>query len=411
MIKRDDEAKNGLREDSHRRILWIGSMISGINTYQTSLIEILNNLERRGHTVTLVGIRPRNRVAINSPRVNAIFIPFKYVPAISPVIFSLAIAIFLPFYIVFRKPDFVFFQPDISVLASVPSLCISKLRRARFLLDIRSTPVETFGLRGFLQKLVFDLSVNAAKKAFSGITIITPLMKEEITQTFRMDPATVGVWTSGVSTELFNPDAHVSESNNLRKKLALTGKFVVFYHGSFSATRGIIETAESIRILRPKNPQLVLFLLGAGSESVRLEELIKKDGLQKNVIIHEPVAYAEVPKYIAMSDVCISPLPYHPYWNHQCPLKLMEYLAMEKTVILSNIPAHKSIVDNSDCAIFIPSAKPEIIADAIKFAYENKNKLGEWGKTGRNIVTESYTWEKIAQNLENYLISIEKKER
>jgi glycosyltransferase involved in cell wall biosynthesis len=385
-------------------------MISGINTYQTSLIEMMNSLGKKGHTVALIGIRPKNRVAINSEKVSTTFIPFKYVSAISPIAFSLVMTILLPFYIVFWKPDFVFFQPDISVLSSIPSFCSSKLTRTKFLLDIRSTPVETFGVRGSLQELAFNMSVNTAKKAFSGITIITPLMKQEISQTFRIDPTTMGVWTSGVSTELFKPEAYISESRELRSKLALNGKFVVFYHGSFSATRGILESAEAISMLKSQNPQLVLFLLGAGPVSERLEELIKKDGLQENVIIHKPVAYAEVPKYIAMSDVCISPLPYHPYWKYQCPLKLMEYLAMEKPIILTNIPAHKSIVNNTDCAIFIPSAKPKIIADAIQFAYENKNKLGEWGKTGRSIVTEKYTWEKIAKNLEDYLLSIEKKE-
>jgi glycosyltransferase involved in cell wall biosynthesis len=387
-------------------MLWIVSMISGINTYQTSLIEILNNLEKRGHTVALVGIQPSNKRLIHNPRVETVFIPCKYMPVLSPVIFYLAMTILLPFYIVFSRPDFIFFEPDISALASIPSLWISKLTHVKFIMDIRSTPVETFGLRGSLQRLSFNLAVIAARETFNGMTIITPSMKQEISETFGMNPAAIGVWTSGVSKALFNPEVRKSNGEELRKKLGLNGKFVVFYHGSLTATRGILESAEAMGRAKDKNPHLVLFLLGAGPIFTRIEELIKKEGLEANVIVHRPVPYVEVPNYIAMSDVCIIPLPHHPYWNSQSPLKLMEYLAMEKPIILTNIPAHKSIVDNSDCAIFIPSAKPEIIADAIQFAYENKNKLSEWGKTGRKIVTERFTWEKISEDLENYLLSI-----
>jgi glycosyltransferase involved in cell wall biosynthesis len=276
----------------------------------------------------------------------------------------------------------------------------------KFIMDIRSMPVEIFGLRGSLQRLSFNLAVIAARETFNGMTIITSSMKQEISETFGMNPAAIGVWTSGVSKALFNPEVRKSNGQELRKKLGLNGKFVVFYHGSLSATRGILESVEAMGLAKDKNPHLVLFLLGGGPLFTRIEELIKKEGLEAYVIVHRPVPYVEVPNYIAMSDVCIIPLPHHPYWNSQSPLKLMEYLAMEKPIILTNIPAHKSIVGNSDCAIFIPSAKPEIIADAIQLAYKNKNKLSEWGETGRKIVMERFTWEKISENLENYLLSI-----
>lgn len=402
------ETSGMLRPGSKWRIVWIGSMVSGINTHQTSLLEILNNLARRGHTVTLVGARPRKELTMKNPSVNTIFVPLLYVPALFPIVFSLAMLLFLPFYIVLRKPDFVFYQPDITVVGSIPVSFIARLARTKLVLDIRSIPVETTGLRGFLQKLGFNCSVNIAKRCFKGLTIITSPMKREISEAYKLDSNKIGVWTSGVSAYLFDPEAYISESEGLRKELGLTGRFVVFYHGAFSATRGIVETVQAMKQLKPHNPEIVLFLLGAGPVSPHLEDLVRREKLEQTVLIHEPVDYSEVPKYIAISDVCISPLPFHHYWNYQSPLKLMEYLSMKKPVILTSIPAHKSVIDGEACGIYISSTEPNTIADAIRFAYENKNKLGEWGKTGRRIVTEKYTWEKIAEGLENYLQSVEK---
>jgi hypothetical protein len=74
------------------------------------------------------------------------------------------------------------------------------------------------------------VSILTAKKLFDGMTIITPLMKKEVCCRFNIDPAKVGVWTSGVSVSLFNPQNLIPESAELKRKFGLTGKFVVFYH-------------------------------------------------------------------------------------------------------------------------------------------------------------------------------------
>jgi len=386
-------------------------MVSGFNTYQTSLIEILNHLEKRGYSVTLFGTRPKNPLSTKSPNIKTVFLPLKYAPAVSSILFNLAASIFLPFYMAFHKLDFVLFQPDITVLAAIPSKPLSKLTRTKFVLDIRSIPVETIGFQGLLQKIGFQTSVIVAKRLFSGMTIITNPMKEEICLNFRIDPAKVGVWTSGVATATFNPEAHVFDGRELRNRLGLTDKFVVFYHGALSATRGIFETVDAMRIVKAKNPGILLFMLGAGPISNQLEEFVKKEQLEKNVIIHNPVPYSEVPKYIAMSNVCISPLPSHPYWRFQSSLKLLEYMSMRKTTILTRIPAHTAVVGDAKCGIYISSTKPEKIAEAILFAYERKDQLDELGKTGRKIVTERYTWDKVSEDLDNYLEEIEERAR
>ena len=69
------------------------------------------------------------------------------------------------------------------------------------------------------------------------------------------------------------------------------------------------------------------------------------------------VDYEDVPKYISMSDVAIIPLPDMHYWRSQSPLKLLEYLAMTKTVIISDIPAHRAVIGDA-CGIYSPSLHP-----------------------------------------------------
>jgi glycosyltransferase involved in cell wall biosynthesis len=276
----------------------------------------------------------------------------------------------------------------------------------KLILDVRSTPVETVGFRGFLRAFWYRAAVLIAKGFFGGMTVITPMMKEEICEGFEIDPGFVGVWTSGVSPMLFDSEKYEKESIALRQELGLTGNFVILYHGNFGLKRGIVETIESIARLKRDYPDVVLFLLGSGSGLSQIEKKIQKSGIQDRVIICKSVDYTEVPKYIAMCDVGIIPLPDLPDWRNQCPLKLLEYLSMKKPVILTDIPAHREVIGKEKCGVFISSTDPVEIARAIAYVRSNMEKLEIWGSCGRLIIDKKYCWNRVAENLDDYLTSL-----
>lgn len=390
-----------------KRILWISFLVLDITLHKTSRIEILRQLAKRGCDVYLIAMESKQKYQLKNSGIQTISIPLRNKRPISSAFYVLTLLFFLPLYVARIRPDFVIIEPDEQFFSFIPTLLLFPFRRFKVVLDIRSTPVEILGLRGYLKTFRFDVCVRVAKKLFDGITIITPLMKKEVCERFDINPDRVGVWTSGVCTTLFNPKNNVSESMKLKRKLGLSGKFIVFYHGGLDTVRGLIETIEAMKILKSAYPNVVFFLLGTGPEVPMLKDLIKREELQNKVIIYNPVDYEEVPKFIGMSDVCVDPLPNYPIWRFQCPLKLLEYLAMGKTVIISDIPAHRLIVGEEKCGIYLSLVNPTEIEKSIIYAYHSKEKLGEWGKTGRRIVAERYTWEKVARDLENYLLSIE----
>jgi glycosyltransferase involved in cell wall biosynthesis len=389
-----------------KSILWVSFTILDMFLHKTALLGITGQLADLGHNTFVIAVRSRNVSRVNDSKIRITTVPLRYVPIISPLMFTITVIFMLPVSIVLARPDVVIVEPDIYVLGFLPVIPFFRLRKTKLVLDIRSIPVEIVGLRGFLQDFSFSVAVLIAKKLFDGITIITPSMKKEVCNDFDLNPEKVGVWTSGVSDSLFNPENLVSESMELKRKFGLTGEFVVFYHGVFSPTRGLIETIDALKILLPKYPNIVFFLLGTGPLASELSALIQTEGLQENVIIHDPVDQIEVPKFISMCDVGIVPLPDHPYWRFQSPLKLLEYLAMEKVVILTDIPAHRSVIGEAKCGVYISAANPMEIAKAMEYVYLNKDSLKERGKIGREIVKREYTWEKVARSLENYLLSI-----
>jgi glycosyltransferase involved in cell wall biosynthesis len=387
--------------------LWVSFTFLDAFLHKTALLNVLRQFAEFGHKPSLLAVRSRNAYQIEDARVRIISVPLRYMPLISPVMFTIVLVLFLPVFIIISRPDFIIFDPDVHILSCFPVLFVSKFEKVKSVLDIRTVPVETVGFRGFLRRFWFSVSILVAKKLFDGITIITPSMKKKVCNDFDLNPDKVGVWTSGVSDSLFNPKNFISRSAELKRKLGLTGKFVVFYHGVFTPTRGLTETIDALKLLLPKYPDIVFFLLGTGPLASKLSALIQKEGLQGNIIIANPVDHSEVPKFISMCDIGIIPLPDHPYWRFQSPLKLLEYLAMEKAVILTDILAHRAVIGEAKCGIYISSVKPMEIANAIEYVYLNRDTLEERGKIGREIVKREYTWEKVAGKLENYLLSID----
>lgn len=391
--------KQGSKPMTNQRlsISFVTALILDTDLHKTREMEILRALSNRKNKTMLTAMISNAYFKIDDHGTKLIEIPIRSVPLISPLVWALFLSLYLPIHILRVKPNLVIMDPEISVVSSIPSCLMSRLIKTKFMLDVRGTPVERANLRGKLQEFMFILSLPIAKKLFSGMAFVSDSMKEEVHSQFQLKHNYLTVWTNGVPPDIFDPKKIEKESKELKKKLRLDDKFVVIYHGAFTASRGLAETLDAIDIVHKKYPQIIFLFLGSGPN---LKDLINQKNLHAAVLLHDPVSYQSVPKFIGLSDVGIVPLPNTADWRFQNALNLLEYMAMEKVVLATDVSANRVVVHNDPCCIYIPEAKPEYIAKTIEFAYKNKEKLEEWGKSGRRIILNKYTWDKIAERIE-----------
>jgi len=385
-------------------ILWVTQLHFDSQLSCTSRLEMSQSLTRLGHRVQLVAALARrgNKQAYQK-RVGVSLIPIINKPILSAVTFQLRLIPYLVAYFLTKG------LPDIIVVDNrtfwlfIPIAGISRfgLCRTRIVLDIRSVPVEQSGLKARIEETTYGLSILCTKYILDGLTVITPTLREEICNKFGLRPERVGIWSSGVSLDLFNPRL----LKPLPHDFLRNSRFVVMYHGVLTPNRGLQQTINAIARLRDRCPVL-LFLLGEGPAQAELEALVREHKLKANVLLHPTVPYEEVPRYIACCDVAIIPLPKLNWWTVSSPLKLMEYLAMEKPVIATDIDAHRSVMGTAECVRYISNNCPEEIAQAIWDLYQQRDRLYEKGKAGRKIVKDRFTWEAQARNLEAYLYKV-----
>jgi glycosyltransferase involved in cell wall biosynthesis len=394
----------------NKKLLWTSFLYLDKSLHKTTQIEVLKNLVKRGYRVSLLALNSDKKVKIKDLDFKVISLPLREKPILANALFVLLLLVFFPFYVMCFEPTHIIVEPqDGTAFSLIFVALLPKSKRPKIILDARTSHfIEAKKSRKF-SDFSFDTSFLIAKRLFDGVTTITPMMKRDLCRKYYLDPKRVGIWTSGVNTDLFNSHNLARERMDLREKFGLANKLVLLYHGSFGTSsgvgsRGIIETVESIALLKNSIDDVVLFLLGSGECSRRIVELAQKYKIQDRVIIHDTVDYKDVPGFIAMCDVGLQPFPDRPEWRSQCSLALLEYLAMEKPVIATSLPLNLYVMGNCKCGIYVSSTDPADIAKGILFAHSHKRELERWGSFGKAIIDQKFSWEKVAESFDQYLI-------
>jgi glycosyltransferase involved in cell wall biosynthesis len=132
----------------------------------------------------------------------------------------------------------------------------------------------------------------------------------------------------------------------------------------------------------------------------RIENKIKELNLQENVIRVGFVPHDDVPKYIAASDLCVSPKnPLDPVSYYSSPVKVWEYLAQGKPVISTPIP---EILRSASECVSIANTGEEYYHHIMEFL-ENPSFFIAKAKKGKTMI-QQYTWQKVAKSYRNLLL-------
>jgi glycosyltransferase involved in cell wall biosynthesis len=386
-------------------VCWSRILDSKFHLSGSERIERVSYLSQEGHQVYLVGGNFEKHKFHENSNLHLITIPLKYFPALSPILYGLVLFFFMPFFVTKIRPDFV-----ITDVSATPFLIwkpfLSKFLKFKTVLDIRGTPVETE--RRHLTQFFFNMAIAVAKMFFDGMTIVTPMMKDQVSRVYGIRSKWIDVLPNGISNDFINYQYNITRLKKLKGELGFEGKFVLIYHGSFRLNGGLFESFEAINLLKKDYPDIVLFLLGTSTPNViqALNEAIEVNNLKNNIILHGPVDFHSVPDFIAMSDVGFVSLPNIPAWRFQQPLKMLEYMSLGKAIIAVDSPAHRCVAGPNSHIIYVPEMTPKRLAESILFAYRNKEKLENWGNEGKTVVINNFIWEKVNKEFIKFLRSL-----
>ena len=306
------------------------------------------------------------------------------------------------------RPDVIIFD-QFTALYSL--IFIGRKSKPILLLDLRQAKYSQKGAwyAGSFLKAYTKLILRLNRRFHDGITYISDALRRQVLRDMDIDlhPQFL-VWPSGVDTELFRPS--VSNKSLPEQTPSEQTPLKLFFHGSITADRGLTESLQAIALWRERGRAAKLTIVGSGSHLPRLQAIATDLGIIDSVDFKKSVPYQDVPALIDAADVCLMTYPASEYWEGNVPIKLLEYMAMEKVTLCTDLQVFRDITRNAPCAHIIPDNSPREIVNGLDFLCTNRQQFRAWGKSGRLIVMENYTWESISRDIDAFLNRLAKSE-
>jgi len=171
--------------------------------------------------------------------------------------------------------------------------------------------------------------------------------------------------------------------------------FRAIYVGGITEDRGASVMAGSLGYLNGKG--IELHLAGKVFEQ-KASELFETSRIK----YHGRLEWEEIAQHLRAAHVglvLLQPVPAYLYCHAENITKLFEYMLFGLPVIISDFPKLKEFVALHDCGITVDPTRPDLVAKALNFLYENPDVREKMGRNGRKAVLEKFNWEKESRKL------------
>ena len=186
-------------------------------------------------------------------------------------------------------------------------------------------------------------------------------------------------------------------------------EFVIMYHGTISLRNGCLDLLKAVDEIKEEIPGLRLHIFGNGETVELLKSRIVESGLSELVKYHGLVPNEIIFDAIRNIHLGIIPNQMNPFTNLNFPVRIFEYLALKKPLI---VPKTKGILDyfDEDSIIFFEPGKISSLAETIFNCYKTPEKLIEKVNKGYNVY-QNFTWQKQRRILEDITADLLKKQK
>lgn len=199
----------------------------------------------------------------------------------------------------------------------------------------------------------------------------------------------ISVINSSVDIDVFNPDVE-----DIRKELKIPSDTIILGNTStFTKTKGQEILLTAFNRISKRFPCVLLFA-GKISEEAKIKYLSYVDKELRDKIIF--LGYREdIPNVLKTIDIFIFPSIIEGLGT-----ALLEAMAMERPVVVSDIPTFKEFIVDGVNGIFFKAGSPEDIEKKVLSLIFNKNLCKILGKNARKTVLERFTLDVMVNQTE-----------
>lgn len=192
-----------------------------------------------------------------------------------------------------------------------------------------------------------------------------------------------------------------TERREAREQCKLpTDDILVGYVGMFR-TMGMSKGLDTaIEALEHTDARFKLVLIGGNERDIaHYEKYAQERSVQNRVIFTGKQPHERIPLYLKALDICIAPFPDNQHYRYfMSPLKLFEYMASKRPIIVSDLDSIREVVSEKE-AVLVPPENPLLLAKAIQETQDSPDQGRGLAEAAFTLVKERYTWDERAKHI------------
>ena len=237
--------------------------------------------------------------------------------------------------------------------------------------------VELGRLRNPLLVTVLDRTVRFGMRRADRVVAIGETMRKRLVSK-GVRPDRIRVIPNWTDTEALTPRPR---DNDWARERELTNRFVVMHSGNVGHAQDLDSLVHAATFLRDLE-RLRLVVIGSGARHAELVALAARLGVDILFLPYQP--RDRLAESLSSADVHVVGLA-RGLSGFVVPSRLYGILSVGRPVIAAAEEDSETaqIVEGTGCGVVVPPGRPELLANAIRSAYEGEHDLGEMGRRAR----------------------------
>ena len=199
--------------------------------------------------------------------------------------------------------------------------------------------VNSFLGKLFINPFRWKKAEESFVKKANKIVVVTENAKEELLSRVNIHEKKIIVYPNTVRKDFY----HNKKVDKVLEK-QYSKNFVITYVGNTSKRRGLLTVIESLKIIRKTIPKIKLLIIGKSSFDDALKSEIRKHGVENLVDFIGWVKENEIPNYLSISKLGLSPLHRNIHHDTTYANKIFQYISFGCPVVSSDVIAQSELV-------------------------------------------------------------------
>ncbi len=227
------------------------------------------------------------------------------------------------------------------------------------------------------------------------VVAVSPLVAEELEKSHKVPKSKIRVIFNAVDIDEYRRRILEKDPDTLKQNLGIDkNAFVIGSVSRLVRDKGHDYLIAAMPKLIKTHPNVFLLIVGDGREKKRLEGLIKKFNLGKNVRLLE--SRPDITEILAILDVFVHPATFREGFG----LSMLEAMAAKLPVVATDIWAINSIIRNRVNGFLVQPKNAHEIAETLEFIIENQEVTGSIAQNGFEMAAQLYSADRLANELE-----------